>query len=520
MNEVHEECGIAAVYLKHPDKESNLNLVPEVLYVLLSQLQHRGQLSTGISTYNPFNSEYEPILKLVTKIGRVNDLFEINNDEYRKELIRYCKGISGIGHVRYATAGSAKTHLSLKKEAQPFLRDHGRPWKRYSIAFNGNLANYSNLRQDILDEGYILDTNVDTEVIMHLISLGLKNLANMDLTGKYIKPDLFEISKYLMNKMEGAYNIFIQFADGNLVVIRDHLAFKPLVWGETEEFYAIASESVALEKIGITKIHSVNQGTCMIFNKSGVIQKNVFPSDKTAHCQFEWVYFSRANSIIDDKSVNLVRKNLGRELANIEPLKLEFSNEFSSDYIVVPVPNTAIPAAESYAKELKLQLSIAITKTDGSRGFINKEEERKRIMSKEYNIINEEIKGKKVILIEDSIVRGETSKRIVSLVRNAGAKEVHFRSTEPPIISPCFYGIDFPTSNELIATKYSENIEENVAREIGADSVKYQTLNNLIKAIGLGDNRVCLACLNGKYPTPSGSNMADKDKNQHDLNNF
>jgi len=503
--ECGEECGIAAVYLKNSSRKTNL--VPELLYVMLSQLQHRGQLSAGISTYNPFNRGYEKKLKIWKGVGRVNDLFRINDREERRRVVEYCKGIAGIGHVRYATAGCATTYLDLIEEAQPFLRHHGRPWKRFSIAFNGNLANYFSLRKGILKEGYLLDTKVDTEIIMHLIALNLKALSSNSREGD-VKPNLFDVAEAVMKKLDGAYNVLELFGDGDLVVIRDPLAFKPLVFGENSDFFGMASESVALEKIGIEKFYPVSNGSCMIFNRNGMSQKNIFSGTRKAHCHFERVYFSRANSIIDGKSVNSTRENLGKNLARIEPLK----DRFPQQYVVVPIPNTAIPAAETYARTLNLPLSLALIKGEGERGFINKEEERKRIMDREYGLIVERVKGKKIILIEDSIVRGETSRRIVSLMRNAGALEVHLRSTEPPLLYPCFYGIDFPTYKELIAARNlnSEDLEKAVASEIGADSVVYQTLDGLIEATGFSENELCLACLTGDYPTEWGKRMAKK----------
>ena len=515
MREVKEECGVAGIYLKDNQKaEKNLKLVPELLDDMLSRLQHRGQLSAGISTFNPFNRGYEKRLKVLKEIGRVSDLFKVNDREEHRRVIEYCKGIAGIGHVRYSTAGGATKYLDLLEEAQPFLRQHGRPWKRFSIAFNGNLANYSSLRRQMSQEGYLLDTKVDTEIIMHLISLNLKSLSTKDGEGRDVKPNLFQVSGEVMRKLDGAYNVVMLSADGNFIVLRDPLAFKPLVWGENSDFYAVASESTALEKIGIEIFFPVNSGASMIFNGQGMREEVLFPSARKAHCHFEWVYFARANSNIDGKSVNSVRENLGKKLAESEPLKGVFPDE----YLVVPIPKTAIAAAEAYARVLNLPLSLALDKGEGERGFINKEEERKRIMDREYSVIIERIKGKKIILIEDSVVRGETSKKIISLMRNAGALEVHLRSTEPPIRFPCFYGIDFPTFRELIASRYSgdgasfdlNNLEKAVANYIGADSMGYQTLDGLVGATGFGKNELCLACLTGEYPTSAGKKRAEE----------
>jgi amidophosphoribosyltransferase len=505
MGGLGEECGIAGVYLKNGiDKKAQ---TPRYLYSMLSKIQHRGQLSAGISVYNP-ESKGGRILSVHKAIGKVDDLFDVKDQKEYKKILRYSAGTAGIGHVRYSTSGNGKNHLALLNEAQPFFRHHGRPWKRFSLAFNGNLANADELRKEITEsEKYIFDTEVDTEAIMHLLSINLKALSTKDGQGRDMKPDLFDVFGKVAERLDGACNLVSLFSDGDLVVFRDAFGFKPLVWGENSDAYAVASESTSLEGIGINNFYPVPEGNCMIFNRQGIQDKKISDSLHKSHCHFEWVYFSRAQSVIDNKSVNSVRENLGKELAKIEPLKQGMKQE---EYVVVPVPKTAIPAAEEYAHEMGIRFSLALDKAHGERGFINKSNERERIMDKEYGIFKERVKDKKVIVIEDSIVRGETSKKIIRLLRDAGAKEVHFRSTEPPIVFPCFYGIDFPTYKELIASKYSDNLEIEIAKEIGADSVVYQTLEGLVNAIGFPKNDLCLACLTGKYPTPGGKMLAEK----------
>ncbi|MFH1308040.1 MAG: amidophosphoribosyltransferase [archaeon] len=501
---VGEECGIAAVYLKKPLRKE---IVPALLYEMLSKLQHRGQLSAGISVYNPFNEDYEKRLKLLRNLGTVTSVFKANIKKEFEENLEYFKGTAGIGHVRYATAGSAIHHLDLIEEAQPFFRNHPRLWKRFSIAFNGNLVNYDELKKEMAED-YLLDTKVDTEVMMHLIS---KTLNQLSLERGGGKPDFFEASRRVMEKMDGAYNVVFMFANGELVVWRDPFGFKPLVYGENEDYFAVASESVALERIGIKNFKSPEPGTCMIFNGKELKMRNLFPGHRKAHCHFERVYFARANSVVDGISVNETREKLGINLAINEPLKEDILRN-KGNYVVVPVPNTAIPAAEAYAKYFGLNLTQAITRDGTDRGFINKEGERARIMNSKYGVISGRIKGKKIILIEDSIVRGETSKIVIAMIRSAGALEVHFRATEPPIICPCFYGIDFPTKGELIGARFKEDLEKGVAHEIGADSMVYQTVQGLVSACGLSYNELCLACLNGNYPTEAGRLIQQKLK--------
>ena len=500
---VKEECGVAAIYLKDYDKK---HLVPEFLYSMLFTMQPRGQLSAGVSTFNPFNTGSEKRLKILKEPGRVNDLFKISDHEEYTKRVEYLKGIAGIGHVRYLTSGKGKGKIEIADEAQPFLRDHGRPWKRFSIAYNGNIANYESLREAILGDGYILDTNVDTEIIMHHISLSLKKLSK---AANEQKPELSSVVEEVMGQLDGSYSVVSLFADGNLLVFRDPLEMKPLVWGENKDFYAVASESTALEKIGISKFYPVQGGSCIIFNQQGRLEKQIKKSDKKARCHFEWVYFSRASSVIDGVSVNGARERLGNNLAIADPLVPKI-NSNPREYVVVPVPNTAVAAAEAYAQRLGVRFSLAITKTEGQRGFINKEEERELIMNREYNIISERVKDKRVILFEDSIVRGETAKKIVAMVRNAGATEVHLRSTDCPIRHPCCYGIDMSKYKELIANRFPENTEDNIATYLDADSVVYQTQKGLVDAIGFPEDEICLACLNGNYPTPAGVEFGKK----------
>ena len=394
---------------------------------------------------------------------------------------------------------------------QPFERRHGRLWKRFAFCYNGNLANHDLLRNRLRkQEGYHLDTTTDTEVIMHLISINLKKAE--DKSGKNTKPEHFKINKELMNQLDGSYSMIELFADGDLVVVRDPLGFKPLVWGENSDFYAIASESVAIEKIGINNFYPVSPGSCMIFNKQGVKEEQLVNSERKARCHFEFDYFSKEGSVFDNRSIHLTRKKLGENLARIEPLKNEVKVN-PEKYVVLPVPKTAIPAAEAFAETLKIKYSSAILKSDDRRGFINKGKVRRRIMSNAYFVIPEEVKGKQVFIIDDSAVRGETIQQVVGPLRKAGAEKIHFRSTEPPIRNPCYYGIDFPNRKELIASQYGpQEFEKKFAEVINADSAIFQTLEGLVNATGFSENELCLACLNGDYPTSGGMRLAKKAK--------
>lgn len=485
---VGEECGVSGIFFK--DQNQSSIEVPHNLIDLGRGLQHRGLKSAGISVYNPYGRS---ILVSHKGVGWVSEVFQVKDKNRYNQILQDCCGTAGIGHTRYSTSGSRGDARAEVDEVQPFERRHGRLWKRFSLAFNGNLANYDALKGELKDMDYWLDTEVDTEVLMHLFATNIKKFSGHDDR----KPDLFEVTHSIMDKLDGAYTVVSMFADGNLLAFRDPKAMRPLVWGQNERFYAVASESSALEKIGIHEFQDVRGGEAVIFNKDGVQSKRLI-IDRPKPCQFEFVYFLRSKSVMDGTDVRQVRKNFGKRLADKEPLR----QKLDSSYIVVPAPMTAIPAAQAYAAALGLQFEMAVEK-DGPRGFINDSEERKRIMSSSYTVHSSDVIGKKVILIDDSVVRGETSRILVSEIRKAGAQEVHLRLTEPPIKFPCFYGIDYPTLGELAANQFNGHAEEGVAQMVGADSVVFQDLEGLISSIGRGDS-LCTACLTGKYPTPCG----------------
>ena len=508
MAEIKEECGICGIYLKNSESEIS---VPAKLYDMMFALKHRGQLSSGISVYNPHHEIYEDILKTEKMVEEIEYLFRTNlGAEKREQFEKALRGTAGIGHLRYSTAGNSKKELAALKEASPMFRAHGRLEKRFSIGLNGNITNYPELAKDMYEEGYKLDTKVDTEIIMHLVSLKLNELGGKNSNGRYIKPEMKEVCRELMKKLDGAYNLEILFADGEMVVLRDPNGFKPLVFGENKNYYAFASESYALEKIGINDFNFVSPGSCIVFDGNGVaISENLSPEMKKSPCQFEWVYFARAESILDGISVDAVRTRLGEELASIEPLRDRIN---SRDWVVVPVPKTATPAAEAFARMLGIPCSQALT-AEAKRGFINDSSERKEIMSRKYGVLPERIRGKKVLLVEDSIVRGETSDIVVRKIIDGGAEEVHLRSTEPPICCPCFYGIDFPTKKELIANQFSlDELCQGIANRTGANSVVYQTFSGLERALGKSSNEFCHACLDGDYPTHFGKVRAEENE--------
>lgn len=485
-----EECGVVACVLK----KKNIR-ISSVIYNLLSELQHRGQTSAGMTVFSP---KSQKPLNSLKDVGKVANLFRIWDKEYFDKVLNDFCGKAGLGHVRYATSCVGDNFDLALEGAQPFVRKHGRPWKRFAIAFNGHLTNYEFIRKNLVERGYLIDTNVDTEVLMHLISLSLKNYSDG------LGPSLFKVFEEVIDQLDGSFCFTFLNALGDIVVARDKLGFRPLVIGENEDMICVASESKALAKVGITKFRDVEPGEIILIKDDKISSVNLKKDSLLAHCHFEYVYFSHTCSRNDGLLVNDVRSRLGRILGREEKMKCRFSE---GDWVVLPVPSTSIPSANSYSKETQVPIEFSLLKSDGGRGFINSNSMRKTIMDSKYSLVPGSVFGKKVILVDDSIVRGETSERVVRLIRDAGAKEVHLRVTEMPIKFPCCYGVDFPSFEELVAggqTGSLIDVEKFVAKKIGADSVGYISMSGLKKALGGDESKYCFACLTGKYPTAAG----------------
>src|SRR3989344_2259571 len=510
---IGEECGVAGVYLKNiasNQKDETLLSVPKTLINLSFGLEHRGQRSAGMCVYNPLTNEETGRRRTFIPykdVGRVPEVYRLRHRPEYENILQRCKGLAGIAHVRYSTSGADRDdYFAARDEVQPFLRDHSRVWKRFAVAFNGNIANSDSLREELeKNEACQFETEVDTEIIRSLIAMEIKKCADKLDLSKSSRPNPLDFFKSTMEKLDGCYNIVSLFGNGDLIAVRDPHGFRPLVYGENEQLYAVASESYALEKIGIKNFTEIEPGEILIINSQG-LRKQKIMENRFSFCQFEYVYFAKSKSIINGKGVREVRNRLGEELAKIESIR----GKLNEDYLVVPIPHTSFTAAESYAETHNLKLRTAIEKLDHERGFIDGPKERERMMSSNYTV-HSDVNSKKVILIDDSIVRGETAQKIIKAVYDAGAKEIHIRLTEPPIFYPCFYGIDFPTRKELIAARFSESslgdvrtLEEKIANHLDVESVGFQTIEGLVKAIGLPKDNLCLACLNGEYPTLYG----------------
>lgn len=503
LDEVHEECGIAAVYIKGDGDAANRALF--YLYRLLLNLQNRGQLSAGITTYNP---ERMQILDTYKDLGHVNEVFRTSNREKSFKIFKHYAGTKGIGHVRYATSGTEE-----KGVAQPFERHHGRKWKWFAFGFNGNLANYAQLKKELLKKGeYHLTYDNDTEILMHYLSWALR---------RDKRPNLVKVFSDLAKKLDGCYNIAFINAEGEIVVVRDPYGFRPVVYGfsNDKKVFMAASESNALSNCGIKDIKPLPPGYMIHIHDDKVDVRKFAESRKTAHCMFEWVYFANVSSILDGQSVYNTRTRLGQELAKLETQKLD------DEFIVVPVPDTAKAAGDAFAYELGIPSREGIVRNRYvGRTFIEGSSRYDKVQNK-YTAIRRVLEGKKVLLVDDSIVRGNTTKQLVRYLKEeGGAKEVHLRVSCPPIRGPCFYGIDMSTVSELLVPHYekkpiSENISKEVcdkiAKDLSADSLIYQTVEGLVRSIGLQEQSICTACITGKYPTPCGKELIKKAWENH-----
>jgi amidophosphoribosyltransferase len=502
MDELHHECGIAALYHRKSQVPSRLaplagpDQVSRLMPRMLLDLQNRGQLAAGFTTYAP---RREKLLDTYKQIGTVIEAFRLNRQDKYDELMREYAGPAAIGHVRYATCGATD-----RSYAQPFERFHGCKWKWFSFAFNGQLANFAELRDDLLTKAdYHLTRNTDTEVIMHHLSYELRGDD---------RPDLVEVFGNLCRKFDGAYNIVFLNGMGDMAVVRDPKGFRPLCYAEDGPLFAAASESVPLLNLGFQNVRSLEPGEMIVIQDNEVRHERFAPRQKSAHCFFEWIYFANVASTLDERSVYLARSALGKELARQE--RQLGRVPLDEDTIVVPVPDTGKAAADAMAFELKVpSVEGLIRNRYIGRTFIEGQNRAERVQLK-YTPLREVLAGKRVLLVEDTIVRSTTMKALLRDLRvRGGAREVHVRVACPPILAPCFYGIDMSTIRELFAPRFMKGQRPTVAEqdamaaELGADSLYYLPLEAVARCIGLDSDRLCRACLTGKYPTETGEQL-------------
>lgn len=464
---LHEECGIIGAYAFSGED------VAPMLYRALINLQHRGQDSAGMAVFN----EKSKKIILHRDLGLVSDIFD-------EATVEKLSGSIGIAHVRYPTIGAGGP-----EDAQPFCIAGPKPFGDIALGHNGNIANYGAQRSHLEDAGHKFTSTCDADLILALFVEKLKEA----------KSDVFEATARVMKDLDGSYSVCAITTQGELIVFRDPKAIRPLCFGQTKEVILFASESVALDINDIPLLGDVAPGECLIISKKGIVKKIVAPGQGRAHCMFEYVYFSRPDSVEQGKLVYHVRLELGRRLAKTAPVEAD---------IVVPVPDTSRPAAEGYSQATGIPMVEGLIKNRyiGRTFIMPSQKKRVNAVKLKLNAVKQLVAGKRIVLIDDSIVRGTTSGPIVKLLRDAGAKEIHLRIACPPVISPCFYGVDLPTFKELAAANYPI---EKIREMSGADSLAYLSIPDLIASIGKPRSDLCLGCVTGEYPTPVGVKLAE-----------
>lgn len=508
MSELHHECGIAAVYHLPGDEISPLcpeqgpeqasRLVPRMLL----DIQNRGQLAAGMTSYNPTRDQ---LIDTHKDVGSVTEVFRLSHRTGCETLMQEYAGRAAIGHVRYATCGADDRGF-----AQPFERHHLIKYKWFSFGFNGQLANYQELRKRLLsDADHHLARESDTEILMHELSC--------ELSGD-LRPSLRDMMHNVSSRFDGAYSLVYLNAQGDMLVARDPLGIKPLVYAKEGPLFACASESVALLNLGFKpeNITSLLPGQAITITADGRYEVERFAtSSRRAHCFFEWIYFANVASTLDDRGVYLSRTKLGVELARLE--REDGRVPLDRGTIVVPVPDTSKAAADSMAFQLGVQsMEGLIRNRYTGRTFIEGGEGRRKKAETKYTPLREVLTGKRVFLVEDSIVRSTTMRVLLDRLRTfGGAREIHVRVACPPIIAPCFYGIDMSTIDELFAAKYvpdgqlSDDALQKMAADLGADSLRYLPVDAVARAIGYDSDQLCQACITGRYPTPWGQKLYD-----------
>ncbi len=444
-------CGVVGMYATH-------NVVPS-LYKALSIIQHRGQESAGISVFNGN--------EILTVKG--NGLVNVALNE---QALAGVSGKFGIGHVRYSSAGSKEVFNAQPMQVQTVAGI-------VSVAHNGEITNYKELKDRYMDQGWSFITNSDSELIAKILAKYLVEL----------KDPIVSIRK-TMEELDGAYSLAILVND-RMFGVRDPYAFRPLCIGKFDKAYMIVSESAALTTLCGNFVRDVEAGEIVELTAKEVKSYKMEGEHPKAHCMFEWIYFARPDSIMDGMEVYDVRKRVGMIIARESPVDAD---------LVMPIPDSGRAHALGYSIQSGIQYEEGFMKNRSvDRTFILPEQsQRENAVSMKMNPIKSTVNGKRIIIVDDSIVRGTTLTRLIKMLRNAGAKEVHVRIGCPPVIAPCYYGVDMNTRDQLIACSCS--VEE-IRKIIDADTLAYISLDGLVEACGFKEDDLCLACVNSKYPT-------------------
>jgi amidophosphoribosyltransferase len=445
-----EECGVVAVH-GHPEAAT-------LAYLALYALQHRGQESAGIVASNG------EALIAHRGMGLVADTFD-------QDTLRRLEGRLAIGHNRYSTSGT-----TVLKNCQPFVVE----WAQGALAIghNGNLVNAALLRRTLEERGSIFQSTSDTEVIIHLIAASREGT-------------LFDRIVDALGHVQGAYSL-VMMSEDRIIVARDPAGFRPLVLGRLGDSVVVTSETCALDLVDATYEREIEPGEVLEITTDGMRSERPFPARPRHQCVFEYVYFARPDSDVYGRNVYQVRKMLGRQLARESGVPAD---------IVIPVPDSGVPAAIGYAEEAGLPFEMGLIRNHYvGRTFIEPADSIRHFGVKvKLNALREVLDGKRVVVVDDSIVRGTTSRKLVHMIRQAGAVEVHMRISSPPTTNPCYYGIDTPTREELIASSQSR---EEIRAFLAADSIAYLSQEGLYAFRGGEGNGFCDACVTGRYPVP------------------
>ncbi len=461
FDKLHEECGVFGIF-GHPE-------AAKMAYLGLYALQHRGQESAGIAA-GPSGDR----LVVHRGMGHVADVFG-------QAELAHLPGQLAVGHVRYSTAGASKL-----VNAQPILIDcsHG----QLALCHNGNLVNAAELKDELVAEGAIFQTSSDSEVILHLYARSKESIPEMALVQS-------------LARVRGAYSLVLATPD-RLMAVRDPHGFRPLALGRLGDGWVVASETCAMDLIGATWERDLEPGELVVIDAQGLHSRKPFPPARHAFCIFEHVYFARPDSYVFGESVNEIRTAFGRQLARESAVPAD---------VVVPVPDSGVCAATGFAEEADIPLRIGLIRNHYvGRTFIEPQQAIRHFGVKvKLNPVRSILAGKRVVLVDDSIVRGTTSRKIVRMIKAAGATEVHVRISCPPTISPCFYGVDTPRRSELIAATHT--IEE-IRKYLDADSLRYLSLEGMLSSVNSHRAHYCTSCYTGHYPVPFPKAPGEQDE--------
>ena len=458
LEKMNEECGVFGIYA--PNRS-----VSELIYLGLFSLQHRGQEGCGIAVSEGNSINYYKNLGMVT-------------DVFNQTTLNNLQGYMGIGHVRYSTSGQAKTQQNTQPIVAHF--QHG----QLALANNGSLTNADELRAHLMERGSLFYTTVDAESIVGLIA-------------SHGQDEMEQALLKTMIDLKGSYSMVVM-TEKKLYAVRDPFGNRPLCLGKLgNDGYVVASESCALDAIGATFIRDIEPGEVLTIDEDGLHSTKLFNNEKNALCIFEFIYIARPDSNIDGINVNKARRLMGRELAKESPVDVD---------VVISVPDSGTTAAIGYAEELGVPFTQGILKNRYTgRSFIQPTQEmREQMVKLKLNPIRDALEGKRIAVVDDSIVRGTTSRKLVKILREYGAKEVHMLISAPPVKYPCFYGVDTGNPAELIASRLDV---DQICEHIGADSLHYLSMEGILRAVEWSGCGFCTACLNGEYPLgmPAGN---------------